>query len=124
MPKKTQTELLTEHRAELDAEYLERWPQGQFVVQRYNSHLGLYWNPRRNTSHTRYKGIGIENRQRYGAEEGAFPVNHQNCCFGKCTYYATFDKLVAGAIRLGIPEEMIAAFTERYQNRASEGFTI
>jgi len=122
MPKKTQTQLLTEHRAELDAEYLVKWPQGQFVCQRFHG-FGLYWNPRRNTSHSRYRGIGTATSKRYSEEPGVYQENYQNCSFGKCTYYASLEKLVEGARRFGAPEPLIAAFVERYNNRTSEGFT-
>jgi hypothetical protein len=125
MPAKTQQQLLDEHRAELDAEYQAKYPQGQFVLQlRRSGEVGLYWNPRRNTSHTRYRGIGTNSRKLYEYTDSINQVNYQNCSFDTCRRYKTLNKLVEAAKRAGVNEELIAAFAERYNNRASEGFTV
>lgn len=119
---KTQKELLGEHRAGLDAQFKAKYPQGKFTVYR-GGYYALYWSPRRNTSHAKYRGIGFETRKVYSTEKGVFPVSHQNNSFGKCNNYDSLDKMVAAARGFGIGEDLIEAFVARYNDRAKEGFT-
>jgi hypothetical protein len=129
---KTQKQLLTEHRKQLDERYHEKYPQGQFVLQYRgyygdmgstgnDAHYNIHWNPTRSTSHCRYKGISVEHRT-YSGE--VVHSDYQNCSFGKCNSYDTLDKLLAACAKRNIPTELVDAFVERYNNREKEGFKI
>jgi len=126
---RTQKEILTEHRAKLDEKFIQQFPNGKFVIQYRGQHgemgikqpwFELHWSPRRPTSHSRFRGISTSfnsSRQRGIAHE-----NYQNCSFGKCNSYDTFEKLLAACDRQDVPAELVNAFTERYQARQNEGF--
>lgn len=125
----TQKKFLKFHRGQLDEKFLEKYPNGKFVIQ-YRGHNGemgikqpwfeLHWSPRRPTSHVRYKGISTSfNSSR---EPGIVHRNYQNCSFGKCNSYDSFEKLLAACARQDVPAELVNAFTTRYQDRQGEGF--
>lgn len=120
----TQKELLKNHRASLDAKFHEKYPNGQFVVQKLiqthnlNGDLGkvtygLYWNPRRSTSHTRPFGVAVRSRDYYSKEDGIYYLQYQPSS-GGCKYYTSLDQLVESAKKSGFAPEFIAAFVERY----------
>jgi hypothetical protein len=117
---KTQQQLLTEHRKQLDEAFAAKYPNGKFCLQRFDraNFVAIHWAPRRNTSHTSFKGISVK------LDNNGAMSNHdyQRSSFGRCNYYDTFEKMLASAKRLGFDEKLIAMFVERYQNRASEGF--
>ncbi len=116
----TQKELLETHREGLDAKFREKYPNGRFALQRFASFWAIHWVPRRDTSHSRYRGISVK----YTIENKMVSnANHQNSAFGKCNNYDTVAKVVAAAHRAECPAELIAAFLERYENRAKEGFS-
>ncbi len=117
----TQKELLEKHREGLDAKYKAKYPNGRFALQYFErgGFWAMHWAPRRDTSHSRYRGISV----RYRIENKMISnENHQNSAFGKCNNYDTLAKVIAGAHRAKCPAELIAAFLQRYENRSTEGF--
>lgn len=129
----TQKELLTAHREALDEKFLRQYPNGKFVIQ-YRGHNGemgikkpwfeLHWSPRRPTSHVKYKGISTSFDGNNSRELGIVHNNYQNCSFGKCNSYDSFEKLLAACVRQNVPAELVEAFSERFNNRHLEGFKI
>jgi hypothetical protein len=117
MPR-TQKELLTEQRAELDQAWREKYPMGQFVIQRWSpcgkrERQNLYWNSRRNTSATKYRGVGIESEGPYG-EPGPIRADYQNNSFGRCTYYQTLERLRDAALKFGFSQAQVDLFEAAY----------
>lgn len=133
----TQKELLEVHRIGLDEKFKKQYPLGRFCLQRRQidkpftktiqpwkqCSYQLHWAPRRNTSNTKYRGISIADTGKYGVA-GLTHYNHQNCSFGNCKNYDTLDKLLNACQKLEVPQILIDAFIERYNNRANEGFNI
>jgi len=126
----TQKKFLEFHRGQLDEKFLEKYPNGKFVIQYlgHNGEMGirqpwfeLHWCPRRATSHVRHRGISTSfNSLRHRGEIAH--ENYQNCSFGKCNNYDSFEKLLAACERQNVPTELVKAFSERYQTRENEGF--
>lgn len=127
---KTQKQLLTEHRQGLDEKFIRDYPMGKFCIQyrgdmgllaRGNDYWALHWCPKRSTGATKYRGISTyfkrNNNGRAISQE-----NYQNCCFGKCYNYATVELFLRACRKKQVPTELIKAFMDRYQIRASEGF--
>lgn len=113
-------QMLDTYAAELDQKFRERYPLGQFVLQRQEQwrsraiHYSMHWNPKRPTSHTRPYGISTR------CVEGKIEQeNHQNSSFGRCTYYKDLHKMEQAAKRLGFPDVLLDAFIERFNK---EGF--
>ncbi len=131
----TQKELLEEHRIGLDNEFKQKYPSGRFCLQRrmvgksFSSNIipdqpcsySLHWAPKRNTSHTKYRGISVADRGMYGAI-GITHEKYQTSSFGNCKNYDTLDKLLNACQKLDVPQILIDAFIDRYNNRAMEGF--
>lgn len=109
---KTQRELLEEHRKELDRAWRARYPNGQFVLQQWDRRLGgpwiaLHWNPKRNTSHVKYRGVSV---RQYRGEESIIVESYQNNSFGKVRNYDSMEKLLAAATRANASAELITKF--------------
>ena len=127
---KTQKQLLEAHRLQLDERFLAKYPNGQFVLQ-YRGDMGLAergeayfvisWNPKRSTSHVRYKGISVKHNPK------SQTLTHcitQNNSFGRCNNYDTLEKLLAACERKDVPTLLVEGFVERYNDRQNEGFAV
>jgi hypothetical protein len=130
---KTQKQLLTEHREQLDKRFHEKYPGGKFCLQYRNDRLALHygksyymmhWEPRRPTSHNRYRGISVGYDTSLRPEYHLHHSYYRNNSFGRCNDYDTIGKLLAACKRKDVPVVLIEAFTKRYIDRASEGFEI
>src|ERR1035437_4340493 len=107
--RKTLREKREETWVEMDNEFIEKYPEGQFVIQRFHNMQGVYWNWCRNTSGVKKHGIGVQ-----GRENSIEVCNYQPCSFGKVTHYTSLDKLVEAANRLNIKPELLELFVNEY----------
>lgn len=126
---KTQKELLEKHRAELDAKFRAKYPKGKFCLEQteawlsYRATFGLYWEPRRPTSHSRYKGIAVKISLPDNVQHSNF-ANMAVCGPFKRNDYDTLEKLLTRCKKVGVPKQLVDAFVKRYNARQSEGFDI
>lgn len=120
---KTQRELLEEHRKQLDEQFVKKYPNGKFTLQNFHG-FSLHWCPRRSTGAIKHRGISTTNARTTPENRDGKIIqeNHQSCAFGKCYNYDSLEKLLAACQKRNVPEELIAAFKERYLDRAKEGF--
>lgn len=120
----TQAELLKEHREQLDRRFVRKYPAGKFCLQNFHG-FSLHWCPRRSTGARRYLGVSTAIRIDYATKvvKGIEHAKSQNNSFGNCYNYDSLDKLLKACVRHNVPGDLVAAFEERYNNRASEGFT-
>lgn len=117
--------------------YYVEYPEGRFVIQ-YRDDMGLketnkdyfelHWAPVKRLSRRmgqvrlRSRGISIKFQPHLDKRWQLTNSHYQNCSFGACTYYRTFDKFLAGCARRKVPETLIQAFKTRYALRNKEGF--
>lgn len=124
---------MVEPRAKLDQKYLEKYPNGRFAINKDEKYIGLQWEPKRPTSHCRFKCISVKlYNQNYGIKTGATMDSNglicetyaSNSIFSKSNYYETLYKFLIACERQNVSEKLIQTFTERYINRSKEGFVI
>ena len=110
----------------LDNEFAQRYPVGMFTIRRGQAWFGpptelrnvieIEWKPTRESIHT-IKSMKINDGPIRSYTVLTSPSTNR-------TYYANLDDLLAGAERLNIPEDIVTAFVNRYNNRLNEGFNI
>lgn len=86
----TQKELLRKHRRNLDEEFRKKYPSGQFVIQSWKAHKGLYWNPNRRTSRSSPAGLGVESSDSDPIR--LWIVRYQNNSWGSVKRFSSIDK--------------------------------
>lgn len=117
----TQRELLEQHRNQLDERFKRKFPAGRFCLQFMAGYLwGIHWCPGRSTGAWKRRGISVILQKNNTLRQ----ENHQNCNFGACTIYDSFEKLLKGCKKRKCPDNLVQAFVERFNKRNQEGFKI
>ena len=134
---KTQKQLLTEHREQLDNKFQRDYPNGRFSLQHRARDLGkdfwhhdydfwgLHWVNRRPTSHASPRGISTEMPPNGAADVKCKDIvqeTYRGSSFGRSYNYTTLDDLLTGCERLKVPQDLVEAFVIRFGLRKSEGF--
>ena len=117
----SQTEYRKKHQKYLDDEFVKKYPNGQFTIQRIDRYVNIYVNFKRRTSSGSYLypfGFGIEE-----ANSNIFGfINNQNNSFGKCTYYKSLDRFLIACEKYLVKRKAIESFLIYYNERNNPKF--
>lgn len=115
----TRAQLLAAHRLKLDRLWHKRYPQGKFSLQTFVGGVGLYWEPRRATSHSRPYGIGVElTLSSETVKSVDYLGTRMGNAKGRTKGYSTLSDLKRAALRVGVPADVVEWFEKLYDERS------
>lgn len=124
-------ELKQRQEEEIDQQFRDQYPEGLFLIQRYTERsyssgrdvkatqcYGLHWSSCRRGSYSRTARYlsTIYNTDTDTIKQ----ANTRSSNRGKTTQYASLDRMIAAAGRFELPQVLVDAFVERYNNRVAE----
>ena len=109
----TQLELLAQHRAGMDQQFLERYPNGRYSIHIWDGANRIFRElthvTTRPTTNRRPRGVTVNQTNDRVIRIEQF----QNNSFGSNSHYDNLEACIASARRRGFSEELINAFVDQ-----------
>jgi hypothetical protein len=103
-----------------DQDFVDRYPQGQFLIRRPDSPrfktVEIFWRWSRRSDWRNPTSLGVSSHETYHTEYRPHVVQH-DIGLGKRTYYKTLEALIKASERFGFPSDLVALFVQEYNTK-------